>query len=144
MLSSYYIFKEEKMNRNLFIQLTNKASETINKRELRQNIIRLATTDRIENIPNVHPELIVAIEELAELQKEVTKYIRGRGDQVGLTEEIADAIIGILYIQTICGIETNDIYKAMNVKHDRIKWLLSERKEKDKDERRVGESDRDL
>lgn len=41
------------------------------------------------------PQMIVAIEELSELQKEITKVLRGTGDPEHLAEEIADALIMI-------------------------------------------------
>ena len=38
-------------------------------------------------------QVIVAIEELSELQKELCKNLRGRKNQLALTEEIADVLI---------------------------------------------------
>ena len=38
-------------------------------------------------------QIIVAIEELAELQKELTKWIRGKGHICNIAEEIADVQI---------------------------------------------------
>lgn len=37
-------------------------------------------------------QIIVAIEELAELQKELTKWIRGKGHICNIAEEIADVL----------------------------------------------------
>ncbi len=41
----------------------------------------------------VEPQLIVAIEELSELQKEITKYLRGKGSLDHIAEEMADVRI---------------------------------------------------
>lgn len=38
-------------------------------------------------------QIIVALEELSECQKELCKFLRGLGDREHLTEEIADATI---------------------------------------------------
>ncbi len=64
--------------------------------------------------------LVIAMEEMAELQQEISKYLRGKGDKVGLTEEIADVILCMEYVRTITGIEPEDISKAMNVKLERM------------------------
>lgn len=60
--------------------------------------------------------LIIVNEEFSEIQKEVSKYMRGRIDRVGLLEELADACLSIRYIQHICGISDNELSKAVNVK----------------------------
>ena len=49
-------------------------------------------------------QLVVAIEELSELQKEVTKFLRGIGNAGNLAEETADALICIEQIIYIFGI----------------------------------------
>lgn len=41
----------------------------------------------------LHKQIVVAIEELSELQKELCKYLRGNGDLVHLAEEVADVTI---------------------------------------------------
>lgn len=49
-------------------------------------------------------QLVVAIEELSELQKEVTKFLRGIGNAGNLAEETADVLICIEQIMYIFGI----------------------------------------
>lgn len=61
------------------------------------------------------------------LSKEVSKHIRERGNNVSLIEEIADVSLGLIYLQEICGITTEDIYKAMNVKTDRLEKVLNDK-----------------
>lgn len=41
----------------------------------------------------LHKQIVVAIEELSELQKELCKYLRGRENYEGLAEELADVEI---------------------------------------------------
>ena len=49
------------------------------------------------------PQVIVAIEELSELQKELTKWLRGKGNRDGLMEEMADVSIMLNQLQLIFG-----------------------------------------
>lgn len=48
-------------------------------------------------------QVIVAIEELAELQKELTKWLRGKCNPAGLLEEMADVSIMLNQLQLIFG-----------------------------------------
>lgn len=70
--------------------------------------------------------MIIAMEELSELQKEISKYLRGKGRKIALIEEIADVTIMLKYIKMIANIDDDDINKAINVKLDRLE-------ERDKD-----------
>ena len=63
--------------------------------------------------------LIIAMEEFAECQQEVSKVLRDKGDLANLLQETADAYISIRYIQLICKISDEDLNKAINVKIDR-------------------------
>ena len=47
------------------------------------------------------PQLIVALEECSELQKEITKYLRGKRCPDDIAEEIADVLIMIGQLQVI-------------------------------------------
>ena len=51
-------------------------------------------------------QLVVAVEELSELQKELCKFIRGEGDLNNLLEEVADVRIIIEQIQMYFHLET--------------------------------------
>ena len=46
-------------------------------------------------------EMVVAIEELSELTKELTKEMRGRGDEEAIAEEMADVEIVIAHLKMI-------------------------------------------
>lgn len=75
--------------------------------------------------PRVHRNLITVIEELAELSKEISKQLRGKGDQYNILEELADVQLCIYYIQEICDINNDDLYKAINIKMLRIEEVLN-------------------
>lgn len=48
-------------------------------------------------------QVIVAVEELSELQKELTKWLRGKCNPSGLLEEMADVSIMLNQLQLIFG-----------------------------------------
>lgn len=52
-------------------------------------------------------QLVVALEELSECQKEICKTLRGTGDMEHLAEEIADATIMLEQVRLIYGV--NDL-----------------------------------
>ena len=112
------------MDRAKFEEEFHKALPQVDKRRYKKDI-RIMHRKNIDD-PNYPDDiqLVVAIEELSELQKELTKYLRGRRDPIGVIEETADVAIIIGYIMEICGISVNDIYKAMNVKLDRIERVI--------------------
>lgn len=72
----------------------------------------------IERFGKKH-QLVVAMEEMAELQKELSKAIRGRQDINHITEEIADVEIMLEQLKIIfeCSADV-DIWK--NAKLDRV------------------------
>lgn len=80
----------------------------------------------IENLSSLNDNsvgtanLIIAMEELAECQQQISKVIRGKGDSIGLLEEVADAYIALDWVRHICNIKEEDLKKAMNVKLDRL------------------------
>lgn len=59
---------------------------------------------------------IMSMEEMAELQQQISKQLRGCGDQIGLLEEIADAYICLNYLERIFGIHPEMMQKAIDVK----------------------------
>lgn len=64
---------------------------------------------------------VIAIEELSELQKELTKSIRGETDEVGILEEMADVYICLMALQTIFGFDGDTLDTAIEVKLLRLK-----------------------
>lgn len=63
---------------------------------------------------------IVAMEELSELQKEISKTLRGIGERDGLLEEIADVIIVIDNIRHLQDIGDLELDRALTVKLERL------------------------
>lgn len=49
------------------------------------------------------PQVIVAIEEMAELQKELTKWLRGKSKYENMMEEMADVSIMLNQLELIFG-----------------------------------------
>lgn len=66
-------------------------------------------------------QLIVAIEELSELQKELCKYFRGKPNLSHITEELADVMIMCETVKQFFNINENDIEKIISEKLERIK-----------------------
>ena len=64
---------------------------------------------------------VVAIEELSELQKEISKFIRCKGDILGLKEEIADVYTVLEQIKIIYNISDYDIDSYKKFKIDKLK-----------------------
>ena len=63
---------------------------------------------------------VIAMEEMAECQQAISKYIRGKGDKLNLTEELADVILCIFMLIEMYDIKFSDIKKMLNVKIDRV------------------------
>lgn len=114
------------MDRNTFIREFGFASPSLNKRKIKKLVKKSVNANQDGN-PRGHHNLIIVMEELSELQKEISKQIRAQGNVVSLTEEMADVALGIMYLQEICGITTEDVYKAMNVKMKRLERVLDNR-----------------
>ena len=74
--------------------------------------------------PAGHMNLIIVMEELSELQKEISKGLRGKEDLDAILEELADVSIGLEYIKMIYGIDETLVNKAINVKLNRMEEIL--------------------
>ena len=64
--------------------------------------------------------LIIVMEELAELSQQISKHVRGKTDRLGLIEEVGDVYLALVYVMEICHISEAEINKAMNVKINRL------------------------
>ena len=69
-------------------------------------------------------QIIVAIEELSELQKELCKYLRDKYNEENLIEEIADVEIVLEQIKLYFNLDQNDINEEKNKKIERTKERL--------------------
>lgn len=65
-----------------------------------------------------HEELVI-IEELSELQKELTKHLRGKGDLRSIISEMADCYICLSHLQTGMFISDREINEAIMNKTER-------------------------
>ena len=111
------------MKREELIERMFNESSSLDKKAMKRILrthLQFDTDDK--EIPNVTTCLIVALEEMAELEQKLTKYIRGYRDEVGLAEEMADVIISLVYISEICKVPFDEVYKIVNVKLDRIEY----------------------
>ena len=71
-------------------------------------------------------QFVVALEELSEAQKEICKFLRGKGDPDHLTEEIADAQIMLEQVQMLCGIDDGAVQEQMDSKIERLRGRIKE------------------
>lgn len=68
-------------------------------------------------------QIIVAIEELAELQKELTKVLREQGNSYNVAEEMADVVICLAQLEKIFdNTEKLELYKDFKI--DRLEERL--------------------
>lgn len=105
------------MNRYKFIKGMNSNLELSEKE--RRRVLRKS----VEKDP-WKTKCTIVMEELAELQQQVSKQIRGYGDHVGLLEEMADAYICLNFLESIFDIKPEELQKAIDVKLYRLKENL--------------------
>lgn len=105
------------MDREQFVAELEQADENFDK-ETALKIIK-NSFGKIKNNKDGIVNLVIVMEELAELQQQLSKFIRGKEDFECLVEELGDVMLGIYYVQEICGISDEMLHKAMNVKMDR-------------------------
>ena len=98
------------------------ASSELKRKEIRNMLGRLIRTREAHGWKHGELETIITMEECSELSKATSKMFRFHdiSNRYNLIEEMADVCLCMLYMQELYGIETNDIYKAMNVKADRL------------------------
>lgn len=65
---------------------------------------RVQTYTKALNTYGASAQMVVALEELSECQKEICKFLRGIGNSENLAEEIADATIMLEQMRCIFGI----------------------------------------
>ena len=111
------------MDRKVFVEQMEKC-EPMSKESIMKVLVDSINANISDGNPRGHRNLIIVTEELAELAKEVSKELRGKGDIVSLTEELADVQLGIYYVQEIVGIEDENLKKAMSVKTNRLSSVL--------------------
>lgn len=71
-------------------------------------------------------QMVVAIEELSELIKELTKNIRGKNNHDAIVEEIADVYIMLDQVMMMNDIWLNEVVEKMHEKLNRLKERINE------------------
>lgn len=107
------------MNKELFIEKMKDASSTINSNYCTDVIRGSLRNMQEEQNQKGAMNIIIIMEELAELQQELSKALRGKGDRMSLIEELADTYLGVKYTQEIFDISDETLAKAVNVKLNR-------------------------
>ena len=91
----------------------------MNKNEF-HNVIEMA----IESYGHT-PQKIVAMEELSELIKEISKDLRGQGKIENILEEMADVIVMLEQLKVMYGLTIYDIQEAVDKKLERLEKRLA-------------------
>lgn len=112
------------MNRENFIKGLGVESSNMNKNWITNVLIESIDSNLSDGNPRGYRNLIIVMEELAELSQAIAKELRDKGDNINLLEELADVQLGIYYIQEIFGITDEHLHKAMNVKMKRLENVL--------------------
>ena len=115
------------MDREKFISQLSKAEENLDMQWITDVLKRSVDSNKKEGNQRGHRNLIIVMEELSELSKELSKKLRGKGDQYHILEELADVQLGLYFVQEICGISNEDLHKAMNIKARRLEEALKEK-----------------
>lgn len=69
-------------------------------------------------------QLIVAVEELSELQKELCKALRGNINKENIIEELADVLIMLDQVKIYFSITSNEVKEIIDKKIERTKERL--------------------
>ena len=108
------------MNRNEF-------AEKITHRYLNESDIDYmdSTIGRALSSSTVSKYYTITVEELAEIQKEISDLQQKitkkmRGNEIGILEEMSDVIICMRYLQKICDIDDETLAKSIAIKLDRL------------------------
>lgn len=112
------------MNRENFIEGLGAESSNMNKNWITNVLIESIDSNLSDGNPRGHRNLIIVMEELAELSQAIAKELRDKGDNINLLEELADVQLGIYYVQEIFSITDEHLHKAMNVKMKRLENVL--------------------
>lgn len=109
------------MNRQEFKIRFKDASDNVDRNRLKMLIKR-----NIESQDDKNNLLIIVMEEFAELTQQISKVLRNRKDRQCLIEEIADTTLMLEVLKKICEIKGWEVNKAINVKMDRLEFILNE------------------
>jgi NTP pyrophosphatase (non-canonical NTP hydrolase) len=113
------------MDRILFTERM-KTIHTMSNAEINDVIVKSINSNLIDGNPRGHRNLIIVMEELAELSQEVSKSLRNKEDINALLEESADVVLCIKYIQEIFGITDDELNRAVSVKVERMSNVIEQ------------------
>ena len=69
---------------------------------------------------NGNYNLVIALEELNELDQQISKVLREKSDKSHLIEEVADVTIALQYVKQICDISETELNNAIQYKIKRL------------------------
>lgn len=111
-----YLTAENVLERIKYCYL-NQTSKYINISEFEKAIKqRVPDLKQIIKVGTPEKQIIVAMEELSELIKELAKYMRGNGNEENLQEEVCDCIIMIDQLRLMFKLDAYDIDEIINMK----------------------------
>lgn len=110
------------MNKKIFLDAmgNNNYDNILDDNKIKEIIKKSIDNNNEDNDERGHRNLIIVMEELAELSQQIAKQLRDKGDYYAILEELADVYLGIYYVQDIIDIKDSDLYKAVNIKADRL------------------------
>lgn len=108
------------MDRKRFIRELSKANSELDLNRVINALNKNIESNLSDGNPRGHKNMIICMEELAELTQQISKVLRKKKDSIHLLEELADTQISVYYIQQICNISNEELNKAINVKIDRL------------------------
>lgn len=112
------------MERNEFLnemmKLFHDESKQLSKEEINSIIQESINAMKDRSIKDGCYNLVIVMEELAELSQAISKVLRGKEDRTNLIEELADVSICIEYIKSICDIKQDTLDRAISVKAKRL------------------------
>lgn len=116
------------MRKEDFLYAMEKVDVSIINNSQRERVIHDSINSNLgDGNPRGHRNLIITIEELSELQKEVSKELRSKGDRIAILEEMADVNVCMMYLKELLNISDDDIERAVQVKIERLEEVLKKK-----------------
>lgn len=102
------------MEREEFTRVTAGMPDVVNPKYM-DTVMNASAAALKGNTPGT-ANLIIAMEEYAEAQKEISKFLRGQGNRDDLLQELADASLSTKWAQKVVGITDSELNRAINAK----------------------------
>ena len=112
------------MERSKFINRFENANRTLDKEWINAVLTKADDMGLKYHEQRGHENLIIDMEEMAELSQQISKYIRGKGDYYSLIEEMADVQVCLYHLQNLYNISDEQLNRAVNVKIQRCEQRL--------------------